>query len=45
MKQKLSVTIDEELVERLELKLNNNIFRNRSHLIEVALDEFLRKNK
>ncbi len=43
-KQKISITIDEELIELLENMLEDTQFRNRSHIIEHSLTEFL-KNK
>ncbi|MFH1972051.1 MAG: hypothetical protein ABIJ18_01080 [archaeon] len=41
MKQKLSVTIDKELLSKLDGKLQNKILRNRSHLVEIALIKYL----
>lgn len=39
MKQAISATIDKKLVDWIELKLRGNslTYRNKSHLIEVAL--------
>ena len=45
MKQKLSITIDEEKVKDIEIMLQEGIFRNRSHLLEYALIKFLRGAK
>jgi len=41
MKQKISVTIDEEKIEAIEKLLENSRFRNRSHIIEHSLRRFL----
>ena len=45
MKQKLSVTIDEEKIELLNGIIKEGRFRNKSHLIEYSLSKFLRENK
>ena len=42
MKQKLSITIEENMINTIESKVNNGLFRNKSHLIEYALNQFLR---
>ncbi len=44
MKQKISITIDEEMIQLIENLLADAKFRNRSHVIEYSLMEFL-KNK
>ncbi|MFC1728132.1 ribbon-helix-helix domain-containing protein [Nanoarchaeota archaeon] len=43
MKQKISITIDEEIVQQIEQLLEGTRFRNKSHIIEHAVDKFLRK--
>jgi Arc/MetJ-type ribon-helix-helix transcriptional regulator len=43
MKQKLSITIDEEKVQRIEEILAKGFFRNKSHILEFALATFLEK--
>jgi Arc/MetJ-type ribon-helix-helix transcriptional regulator len=42
MKQKLSITIDEEKIRILESLLKEGRFRNKSHIVEYSLDKFLR---
>jgi Arc/MetJ-type ribon-helix-helix transcriptional regulator len=42
MKQKLSITIDEDIVKEIEDKINGRLFRNKSHIIEYALYRLLR---
>ena len=41
MKQKISITIDEEAVGLIEEMLKDSRFRNRSHVIEHSLRRFL----
>jgi len=41
MKQKLSITIDEEKVKLIEELLQEGFFRNKSHILEFALIKFL----
>lgn len=42
MKQKLSITIEENMINIIENQVNSGLFRNKSHLIEYALNQFLR---
>ena len=41
MKQKLSVTIDEELLKKLDAQIETRLFRNKSHIVEYALSKLL----
>ena len=41
MKRKLSVTVEEDLISQLDEKLSNNLFRNKSHIVEVVLQKYL----
>jgi Arc/MetJ-type ribon-helix-helix transcriptional regulator len=41
MKQKISVTIDENALNLIEGALSDGRFRNRSHVIEYSLRKFL----
>ena len=41
MKQKLSITLDEDTLRQITEQLNSGKFRNKSHLIEYALIKFL----
>ncbi|MDD5192384.1 MAG: ribbon-helix-helix domain-containing protein [Candidatus Nanoarchaeia archaeon] len=45
MKQKISITIDEEAIKTIEELLKDSQFRNRSHVIEHSLRKFLEENK
>lgn len=42
MKQKLSITIEEDIINMIENRVNSGLFRNKSHLIEYAVNQFLR---
>lgn len=41
MKQKISITLDKELINIIETLLSNPEFRNRSHVIEYSLKKFM----
>ena len=41
MKHKLSITVDEELVVKIQDKLREGSFRNKSHIVEYSLKKFL----
>ncbi len=41
MKQKLSISIDEEKIKRIEELLKQDRFRSKSHIIEYVLNKFL----
>ena len=43
MKQKLSISIDEEKIKLLEEILKEGRFRNKSHVIEYSLNKFLKE--
>lgn len=46
MKKPISATIDEELIGWIEKEvLDNKKYRNKSHLIEVALEELKKEAK
>ena len=42
MKKKISICLDEELVERIRKELEKGIFRSRSHVIEFLLNKNLK---
>jgi len=44
-KVRISATVDPETEKKLERFLNNSIFRNKSHVIEEAIEEFIKSNK
>ena len=41
MKSKLSVTLDEELVNKIVRTLSTGKFRNKSHVVEFAVKKLL----
>jgi Arc/MetJ-type ribon-helix-helix transcriptional regulator len=43
MKTKISVSVEEELVNKLEELVNSGKFRNKSHLIEYSVNDLLKK--
>ena len=45
MKQKLSITIEEETIKLIDEILKEGRFRNKSHLIEYSLNRFLKEEK
>jgi Arc/MetJ-type ribon-helix-helix transcriptional regulator len=42
MKKKLSISIEEETIDKLDDYLNEGTFRNKSHVIEFALNKFMK---
>lgn len=44
MKQKISISIDEEKIKVVEKMLKDGTFRSKSHVIEYSLDKFLKEN-
>ncbi len=45
MKKPISATIDEELINWINVKLKDKTrYRNKSHLIEVALEQLKKEN-
>ena len=45
MKQKVSIAMDEELLQAIEQIVSEGRFRNRSHIIEYALKTYLREKR
>ena len=45
MKIKVSVSMEKELHEIVKDKVANSIFRNTSHLIEYAIQSFLKEDE
>ncbi len=41
MKQKVSVSLEEETIKKIEERIKNSIFRNKSHLIEYSIKKFI----
>jgi Arc/MetJ-type ribon-helix-helix transcriptional regulator len=45
MKTKISISIEENSIEKLEEYVKEGQFRNKSHIIEYALNKFLKEIK
>jgi len=45
MKQSVSVTLEKALIEWIDKQLETQKYRNRSHLVEVALTKFRETEK
>ena len=45
MKTKISITVDESTISELDKHLEDGLFRNKSHLIDYAVKQFLRDRK
>ena len=44
-KQKIAITVEEELLKLVETKLAEGLFRNRSHFIEYSIKKMLLEEK
>jgi len=45
MKSKISICMEEEVIKRLKDYISEGSFRNRSHIIEVAVNRFMKEKK
>jgi metal-responsive CopG/Arc/MetJ family transcriptional regulator len=45
MKIKISISVEEELDKKVSRKIKGSMFRNKSHLIEHAIESFLKNSK
>ena len=45
MKRKLSITIEENVISKIEDSLKTKKFRNKSHLVEYAIDKLLQEEE
>lgn len=43
MKNRISVTIEEELDRKIDSMLKDRKYRNKSHIVEIALEEFVKR--
>jgi len=43
MKKKISITVEEELISKIEKELKQGLFRNKSHIVEYAIMQLLKK--
>jgi len=42
MKKKISISIEETTIDKLEGFVKDGNFRNKSHLVEFAIDKFMK---
>jgi Arc/MetJ-type ribon-helix-helix transcriptional regulator len=45
MKKKISISIDEKTIEKLEELMKDSSFRNKSHALELALTKLIEGRK
>jgi len=45
MKRKISVSLDEKTLEKVEEYMLEDSFRNKSHVIEFALSKFIKEKE
>ena len=45
MKQRICITIDENVLKKAKDKIRDKTFRNKSHILEFALDRLLKEVK
>ncbi len=45
MKKKLSISIEEETIEKLDDYIRDGDFRNKSHVVEVAINKFMKEKE
>jgi len=45
MRGKLSISIEEELIRKIEKEVETGLFRNKSHLVEYAVNKFFKRRK
>ena len=45
MKQKLSVTLDEKTLKKVDEIIKEGLFRNKSHVVEYSLNKTLKEDK
>ena len=45
MKKKISICIEEGTILSIEQELSQGLFRSRSHVIEYALTDYLKRSK
>lgn len=45
MKKKLSISIEEKTIEKLNDYVSNGDFRNKSHFVEFAVNKFMKERE
>ena len=43
MKKKISITVEEQVIREIEEKVRTGLFRNKSHVVEFALNKLMEK--
>jgi len=41
MKEKISISIEKGLIEKINKEVKTGLFRNKSHLVEYSINKFL----
>ena len=41
MKDKLSISVEDNLIKKIDKEIEKGLFRNKSHLVEYAVNKFL----
>lgn len=44
MKQKLSVSLDKATLDKVEALIEDSIFRDKSHVVEIAISKLVKDN-
>ena len=44
MKDKLSISVEDNLIKKIDKEIEKGLFRNKSHLVEYAVNKFLEEN-
>ena len=45
MKKKLSISIEEQTISKIDKHIEEGTFRNKSHLIEFAVDKLIKEKE
>ena len=45
MKERISITIDEETIKKLNFLIKSKKYRNRSHAVEMAIEKLVKEEK
>jgi len=45
MKQKISLSMEEETLKKIDAYVSEGSFRNKSHVVEFALNKFIKESK
>ena len=45
MKKKLSISIEEKTIEGLDIYVSEGYFRNKSHVVEFAINKFMKEKE